>query len=84
MQDSQTTITKESNGGLFTSATYRLEQTQFIPKSRSEVFFMNERYKHELESQSALLSRMSPMLRAKIAGPRGAPHCVSAKHAVGM
>ena len=38
MQDSNTTITKESNGGLIKSATYLLEQTQFIPKSRSEVF----------------------------------------------
>ena len=34
----ETTVTKDQGGGLFRSATYRLEQVQMIPKAREEVF----------------------------------------------
>ena len=35
---SETTVIKDANGGFFRSATYRLEQTQTIPKAKEEVF----------------------------------------------
>ena len=53
---SETTVIKDANGGFFRSATYRLEQTQTIPKAKEEVFdFFSDAHNLERLTHVALV-----------------------------